>query len=110
MLLCIISGGLRAGCAVLRAHPYDASAPEDPTAEAAGRPELLPNLQLGGELTLEPADQGAPAPGTRLAWRVPLGAWTRTGSAWCYPGCWAGWVLSACRRRPFSMTGEMRMK
>jgi signal transduction histidine kinase len=32
----------------------------------AGRAE-----KLGGELRLEPADPGAPAPGTRLEWRVP---------------------------------------
>jgi signal transduction histidine kinase len=27
--------------------------------------------KLGGELRLEPAHPGAPAPGTRLEWRVP---------------------------------------
>ena len=30
--------------------------------------------KLGGELRLSPADPGAPAPGTRLEWRVPRGA------------------------------------
>jgi len=34
----------------------------------AGRAE-----KLGGELRLGPADPGAPKPGTRLEWRVPLG-------------------------------------
>ncbi len=34
----------------------------------AGRAE-----KLGGELRLAPADPGAPSPGTRLEWRVPLG-------------------------------------
>ena len=29
--------------------------------------------ELGGELQLDPADPGAPSPGTRLRWRVPLG-------------------------------------
>src|SRR6266487_6706969 len=29
--------------------------------------------KLGGELRLEPADPGSPAPGTRLEWRVPRG-------------------------------------
>ena len=43
-----------------------------------GRRSGLRNLasraeKLGGELRLEPADPGAPAPGTRLVWRVPLG-------------------------------------
>jgi len=41
-----------------------------------GRRSGLRNLarraeKLGGELRLEPADPGAPRPGTRLAWRVP---------------------------------------
>ncbi len=41
-----------------------------------GRRSGLRNLairaeKLGGELRLEPADPGAPAPGTRLEWRVP---------------------------------------
>jgi signal transduction histidine kinase len=44
----------------------------------AGRRSGLRNLasraeKLGGELSLEPADPGAAAPGTRLIWRVPLG-------------------------------------
>jgi signal transduction histidine kinase len=44
----------------------------------AGRRSGLRNLasraeKLGGELSLEPADPGAAAPGTRLVWRVPLG-------------------------------------
>jgi signal transduction histidine kinase len=43
-----------------------------------GRRSGLRNLasraeKLGGELSLEPADPGAPAPGTRLEWRVPRG-------------------------------------
>ena len=29
--------------------------------------------KLGGELRLSPADPAAPAPGTRLEWRVPCG-------------------------------------
>ncbi len=29
--------------------------------------------KLGGELRLSPADPGAPAPGTRLEWRIPAG-------------------------------------
>ena len=41
-----------------------------------GRRSGLRNLadraeKLGGELRLEPADPGAPKPGTRLEWRVP---------------------------------------
>jgi signal transduction histidine kinase len=41
-----------------------------------GRRSGLRNLasraeKLGGELRIEPADPGAPAPGTRLEWRVP---------------------------------------
>jgi signal transduction histidine kinase len=41
-----------------------------------GRRSGLRNLadraeKLGGELRLEPASPGAPAPGTRLRWRVP---------------------------------------
>ena len=45
---------------------------------AEGRRSGLRNLasraeKLGGELRLEPADQGAPRPGTRLEWRVPRG-------------------------------------
>jgi signal transduction histidine kinase len=45
---------------------------------AGGRRSGLRNLagraeKLGGELRLEPADPGTPAPGTRLEWRVPLG-------------------------------------
>ena len=41
-----------------------------------GRRSGLHNLasraeKLGGELRIEPADPGAPAPGTRLEWRVP---------------------------------------
>ncbi|HEY6312507.1 MAG TPA: GAF domain-containing protein [Streptosporangiaceae bacterium] len=44
---------------------------------ADGRRRGLRNLasraeKLGGELQLGPADPGAPSPGTRLAWRVPL--------------------------------------
>ena len=44
----------------------------------AGRRSGLRNLasraeKLGGELSLEPADPGAAAPGTRLEWRVPCG-------------------------------------
>jgi signal transduction histidine kinase len=43
-----------------------------------GRRSGLRNLanraeKLGGELRLSPADPGAPSPGTRLEWRVPLG-------------------------------------
>ena len=43
-----------------------------------GRRSGLSNLarraeKLGGELRLESADPGAPAPGTRLEWRVPRG-------------------------------------
>ena len=43
---------------------------------AGGRRSGLRNLagraeKLGGELRLEPADPGAPTPGTRLEWRVP---------------------------------------
>jgi signal transduction histidine kinase len=43
-----------------------------------GRRSGLRNLaaraeKLGGELRLEPADPGAPSPGTRLEWRVPGG-------------------------------------
>jgi signal transduction histidine kinase len=43
-----------------------------------GRRSGLRNLaaraeKLGGELRLAPADPGAPAPGTRLEWRVPRG-------------------------------------
>jgi signal transduction histidine kinase len=30
--------------------------------------------KLGGELRLSPADPAAPAPGTRLEWRVPRGS------------------------------------
>ena len=45
---------------------------------AGGRRSGLHNMasraeKLGGELRLEPADPGAPAPGTRLEWRVPVG-------------------------------------
>jgi signal transduction histidine kinase len=45
---------------------------------ADGRRSGLGNLarraeKLGGELRLTPADPGAPAPGTRLEWRVPRG-------------------------------------
>jgi signal transduction histidine kinase len=45
---------------------------------ADGRRSGLRNLasraeKLGGELRLEPAYPGAPAPGTRLEWRVPVG-------------------------------------
>ena len=45
---------------------------------AGGRRSGLRNLadraeKLGGELSLEPADPGAPEPGTRLEWRVPRG-------------------------------------
>jgi len=45
---------------------------------AGGRRSGLRNLavraeKLGGELRLEFADPGAPAPGTRLEWRVPRG-------------------------------------
>ena len=45
---------------------------------AAGRRSGLRNLasraeKLGGELRLEPADQSASPPGTRLEWRVPCG-------------------------------------
>ena len=45
---------------------------------ADGRRSGLRNLaaradKLGGELRLDPADPGAPRPGTRLEWRVPLG-------------------------------------
>ena len=45
---------------------------------AEGRRSGLRNLErraekLGGELRLGPADPGAPAPGTRLEWRVPCG-------------------------------------
>jgi len=45
---------------------------------ANGRRSGLRNLagraeKLGGELRLTPADPGAPSPGTRLEWRVPLG-------------------------------------
>jgi len=41
-----------------------------------GRRSGLRNLadraeKLGGELRLEPANPGAPKPGTRLEWRVP---------------------------------------
>jgi len=44
--------------------------------EDGGRRSGLGNLarraeKLGGELLLTPADPGAPAPGTRLQWRVP---------------------------------------
>jgi signal transduction histidine kinase len=44
---------------------------------ADGRRSGLRNLagraeKLGGELRLSPADPGAPSPGTRLTWRVPL--------------------------------------
>jgi signal transduction histidine kinase len=44
---------------------------------ADGRRSGLRNLasraeKLGGELNLRPADPGAPSPGTRLEWRVPL--------------------------------------
>jgi signal transduction histidine kinase len=44
--------------------------------EGGGRRSGLGNLarraeKLGGELLLTPADPGAPAPGTRLQWRVP---------------------------------------
>jgi signal transduction histidine kinase len=44
---------------------------------ADGRRSGLRNLagraeKLGGELRLGPADPGAPSPGTRLTWRVPL--------------------------------------
>ena len=44
---------------------------------ADGRHSGLRNLaaraeKLGGELRLSPADPGAPSPGTRLEWRVPL--------------------------------------
>ena len=43
-----------------------------------GRRSGLRNLaaraeKLGGELRLSPGDPGAPSPGTRLEWRVPLG-------------------------------------
>jgi signal transduction histidine kinase len=43
-----------------------------------GRRSGLRNLasradKLGGDLRLSPVDPGAPAPGTRLEWRVPLG-------------------------------------
>jgi signal transduction histidine kinase len=46
---------------------------------AEGRRSGLRNLamraeKLGGELRLEPADPGAPTPGTRLEWRVRCGA------------------------------------
>ncbi len=46
---------------------------------AEGRRSGLRNLamraeKLGGELHLEPADPGAPTPGTRLEWRVRCGA------------------------------------
>jgi signal transduction histidine kinase len=46
--------------------------------QADGRRSGLRNLagradKLGGELRLDPADPGAPRPGTRLEWRVPLG-------------------------------------
>jgi signal transduction histidine kinase len=42
-----------------------------------GRRSGLRNLagradKLGGELRLSPVDPGAPTPGTRLEWRVPL--------------------------------------
>jgi signal transduction histidine kinase len=45
---------------------------------AGGRRSGLRNLaaraeKLGGELTFGPADTGAPSPGTKLEWRVPLG-------------------------------------
>ena len=45
---------------------------------ADGRRSGLRNLadraeKLGGELRLAPADPGAPSPGTRLEWRVPVG-------------------------------------
>ncbi|MGH3202057.1 MAG: GAF domain-containing protein [Streptosporangiaceae bacterium] len=45
---------------------------------ADGRRSGLRNMasradKLGGELQLGPADPDAPSPGTRLAWRVPLG-------------------------------------
>ncbi len=45
---------------------------------ADGRRSGLRNLtaraeKLGGELRLAPADPGAPSPGTKLEWRVPLG-------------------------------------
>jgi signal transduction histidine kinase len=45
---------------------------------ADGRRSGLRNLasraeKLGGELQLSPANPGAPSPGTRLEWRVPLG-------------------------------------
>jgi signal transduction histidine kinase len=45
---------------------------------ADGRRSGLRNLavraeKLGGELTFGPADAGAPSPGTKLQWRVPLG-------------------------------------
>ena len=44
---------------------------------ADGRRSGLRNLasradKLGGELLLGAADPGAPSPGTRLTWRVPL--------------------------------------
>jgi signal transduction histidine kinase len=45
---------------------------------AGGRRSGLRNMadraeKLGGELRLAPANPGAPSPGTRLEWRVPLG-------------------------------------
>jgi signal transduction histidine kinase len=45
---------------------------------AEGRRSGLRNMadraeKLGGELRLAPADPGAPSPGTRLEWRVPVG-------------------------------------
>jgi len=44
-----------------------------------GRRSGLRNLasragELGGELLLGPADEGAARPGTRIDWRIPIGA------------------------------------
>ena len=48
-----------------------------PAARQSGLRNLAERAaKLGGELRLGPADPAAPAPGTRLEWRVPAGAGT----------------------------------
>jgi two-component system, NarL family, sensor histidine kinase DevS len=53
---------------------------------SGGRRSGLRNLaeraaQLGGELRLDPAEPGAPRPGTRLEWRVPAATAAESGTA-----------------------------
>jgi signal transduction histidine kinase len=91
--------------------------------------------KLGGELRLQPAHPGAPAPGTQLEWRVPRSSQDAGGlelggseagdleaeakvavglpqssadGQWATGAgvCWA----ETRRRRPFSISGEIRMK